>query len=128
MLAGLLMMVALAGCFPATDKDGDEEKDPHFLRGRSLVGSQDFQGAVDEYEKALETNPRNASAHFELGWLDKEKVQPPDYAAAIYHYQRHLALRPDSGHAQQARDQILACKRALAETEFQLPSNPDLQR
>jgi tetratricopeptide (TPR) repeat protein len=119
-----LFLAFSGGCIPS-DTHLDEEKDPHFQRGQSLVNSQDFKGAVDEFEKALDTNPRSAAAHFELGCL-YDKLN--DYAAAIYHYQRHLQLQPDSEHASLVKERIRGCKQQLANTEFPLPNNQNLQR
>jgi tetratricopeptide (TPR) repeat protein len=124
--AGLLALaVCLSGCIPG-DSHVDEEKDPHFQRGINLVNSQDFKGAVEEFEKALETNPRSAAAHFQLGWLYDNKVN--DFAAAIYHYQRHLQLMPNSDRAQSVQQRIRLCKQELANTEFPLPNSQNLQR
>ncbi|MDB6125371.1 MAG: hypothetical protein JWQ71_4364 [Pedosphaera sp.] len=72
----------------------------------------DYQGAMDSFEKALEVNPRNASAHFELAWLSEYKV--PDPAVAIYHYQCFLKLQPNSDNADKAREHIGICKQQLA--------------
>lgn len=94
----------------------------HYQRGRGLVRSMDYNGAIEEYEKALEVNPRNSAAHFELGWLCQEKLK--DYAAAIYHYRKHLALQTNSPTRDQARDQIRVCKGELAKEEY---SPPDVQ-
>jgi tetratricopeptide (TPR) repeat protein len=120
-----LFLVFVSGCIPG-DTRLDEEKDPHFQRGRNLVSSQDYKGAVDEFEKALETNPRSAAAHFELGCLYDTQLK--DYAAAIYHYQRHLQLEPDSEHAALVKERIRGCKQQLADSEFPLPNNQNLQR
>lgn len=123
----LLLAVCGNGCIPG-DSHLDEEKDPHFQRGRNLAGSQEFKEAVGEFEKALETNPRSAAAHFELGWLYDTKIN--DYAAAIYHYERYLQLQPNSPRAQSinVRERIRGCKRELAGTEFPIPNNQNLQR
>jgi LysM repeat protein len=123
----LSLAVCGGGCIPA-DSHVDEEKDPHFQRGRNLASSQDFKGAVAEFEKALETNPGSAAAHFELGWLYDTKIN--DYAAAIYHYERYLQLQPNSPRTQSidVRERIRGCKRELAGTEFPLPNNQNLQR
>jgi tetratricopeptide (TPR) repeat protein len=122
----ILVTAGLCGCFPGGNNHLDEEKDPHFQRGRDLVNSQEFKAAVDEYEQALETNPRSASAHYELGWLYDTKIN--DYAAAIYHYQRHLLLAPNSPRAQLVRERIRGCKLELASTEYPLPNSQNLQR
>ena len=114
------------GCFPSAEGNVDEQKDPHYLAGRTLVASQDFKGAIEEFEKALEVNPRSASAHFELGWLYEEHVK--DFAAAIYHYDRHLRYRPDSPSSDRARERIKACKMDLAKTEVLGPVNQSMLR
>jgi tetratricopeptide (TPR) repeat protein len=125
MFAGLLALaVGLGACIP-DDRHVDEEKDPHYQRGLKLVNSQDFKGAVDEFERALETNPRSAAAHFELGCL-YDKLG--DSAAAIYHYGRHLKLRPESDQAQVVNERIHRCKQDLANTEFSPPITQSLQR
>jgi hypothetical protein len=120
-----LLMSCLGGCFQG-DNHLDEEQDPHFQRGRNLASSQDFKGAAQEFEKALETNPGSAAAHFELGWLYDTKLN--DYAAAIYHYERHLKLQPDSERAALVRERIRGCKQELANSEFPLPNSRNLQR
>ncbi len=123
----LLLAVCGGGCVP-DDAHVDEERDPHFERGRNLASGQDFRGAVAEFEKALETNPRSAAAHFELGWLYDTKLN--DYAAAIYHYQRFVQLEPNSPRTQSidVQERIRGCKRELAGAEFPLPNNQNLQR
>ena len=122
----ILVAAAVGGCFPGNDSHQDEERDPHFQRGRDLVNSQEFKAAADEFEKALETNPRSAAAHYELGCLYDTKLN--DYAAAIYHYERLLLLVPDSQRAPLVRERIRGCKLELAGTEFPLPNSQNLQR
>jgi LysM repeat protein len=124
--AMLMLALALTGCFPGGENHLDEEKDPHFQRGRNLASSQDYKAAVEEFERALESNPRSAAAHFELGWLYDTKIN--DYAAAIYHYERHLLYEPDSERAQLVRERIRGCRQQLANAEFPLPNSQNLQR
>jgi tetratricopeptide (TPR) repeat protein len=119
----VLFLPALSGCLPSEGRV-DDEKDPHFQQGRNLVNSEDYKGATEEFEQALQTNPHSAAAHFELGWL-YEKAG--DYAAAIYHYERHLQLQPDSPHAATVRERIRGCKQELANSEFPLPNSQNLQ-
>ena len=73
----------------------------------------DFDGAIEAFEKALEVNPRSASAHLELGVLYEKDNR--DCAAAIYHFKRYLELMstnvPNAG---MISDHILACKQVLA--------------
>jgi LysM repeat protein len=120
----LLLLVGLSGCLPSEGPVNDE-KDPHFQEGRNLVNSEDYKGATAEFEQALQTNPHSAAAHFELAWLSEKAG---DYAAAIYHYERHLALQPDSPHAATVQERIRGCKQELAKSEFPLPNSQNLQR
>ncbi len=122
----MLVAAGVCGCFPGNDNHQDEERDPHFQRGRDLVNSHEFKAAADEFEKALETNPRSAAAHFELGCLYDNNLN--NYAAAIYHYERLLLLVPDSARAPLVRERIRGCKLELAGTEFPLPNSQNLQR
>jgi LysM repeat protein len=114
--AGILLALIASGCFPSGDSPLDEQKEPHFITGKNLATQMDFQGAIDAFEKALEVNPHSASAHFELAWLYENKAQVPDYAAAIYHYDRFLKLSPRSDKADLVRAHINSCKMELAKT------------
>jgi len=107
LLAGFL----LSSCLPAAPRD--DEKEPHFLAGKSRVNTMDFQGAIESFEKAVEVNPKSAAAHFELGWLYDQKDSNP--AAAIYHYERYLKLSPNSGKEDMVKTRILACEQQLAQ-------------
>lgn len=124
----LLIMcgVALAGCFPSSQSQQDEEKEPHFLAGRSRVNAMDYNGAIEAFNQALETNPHSAAAHFELGWLYAEKDSDP--AAAIYHYQQYLKLRPKAENADTIKGHIFRLKQELAKGVLPMPSSPAMQK
>jgi tetratricopeptide (TPR) repeat protein len=120
-----LVVLSLGGCLPSSQSQIEEEKEPHFLAGRSGLNTMDYRGAIEEFEKALEANPHSASAHFQLGWLYEEKE--PDPAAAIYHYEQFLKLRPNSDNAEVIRQHIANCKQDLAKTILPLPVTPGMQ-
>lgn len=122
----VLLSAGLSGCEPQAQGQLEEEKEPHFIEGKRSLNTYDFSGAVDEFEKAVEANPHNASAHFELGWLYEEKQQDP--AAAIYHYQQFLKLRPNADTAEAVRQRIINCKQDLAKAVLPLPTTPGVQR
>src|SRR5215467_5716212 len=104
----LAALLALAGCALSGQSQVDEEKEPHFLDGKARVNSMDYAGAIESFEKALEVNPKSASAHFELACLCDQREADP--AAAIYHYDRYLRLRPQAENAEIVRTRILGCK------------------
>jgi LysM repeat protein len=123
LLAGLL---AITGCTLTDATQLDEEKEPHFLEGKARVNSLDYAGAIESFEKALEVNPKSASAHFELGCLCDQRESDP--AAAIYHYEHYLKMRPNGDNCERARSRIVACKQELARTVSLGPITQNLQR
>jgi len=118
--------VALSGCTPSGRSQLSEEKEPHFVLGKSRVNAMDFQGAIEAFEQSLEANPHSATAHFELGWLYDEKTSDP--AAAIYHYQGYLKLNPNADNADVIKQRIYRCKQQLAADVLPLPSAPAAQQ
>lgn len=123
LLAGLL---AMNGCYLSGESSVDEEKEPHFLEGKARVNSLDYAGAIESFEKALEVNPKSASAHFELGCLCDQREADP--AAAVYHYEHYLKLRPNGDNCERARARIVACKQELARAVSLGPVTQNLQR
>jgi LysM repeat protein len=108
----LLAAVSLSGCFQAGSGPADEERDPYYLAGKGRVSSMDYDGAISAFESALTSNPKSAAAHFELGVLYEERKT--NYARAIYHYEKHLELNPDSNMAESITQRIVSCKVELA--------------
>jgi len=114
LLLSLFLALSFAGCSQFKRSSVEEEKDPHFLEARRRASGLDFKGAIQAYERALQSNPNNSAAHFEAGLLHDRKLN--NYAAAIYHYEKHLALRPNSQHRDFLKNQIPFCKTELAKS------------
>ena len=95
-LAILIAIIALVwvGCEPTGGAVNAEDKEPHFLEGRRQMQQRDFEGAERSFHKALEANPRSSLAHYEIGLLYFTRKSDP--AAAIYHLQRYLSLKPNA--------------------------------
>lgn len=110
----LVLCILCGGCLPIAETPLDEEKDPNFIEGRNHQNAMDYKGAIEAFERSVQANPRNAAAHFELGLLYEQKMN--DHVAAIYHYQKHLQLRPKSDYAEAIKPRITACKLELAKT------------
>lgn len=102
----------LGGCTPASNSPFDEEKEPHVVQGRNREAGYNYAGAIESYHRALEVNPQSSVAHYRLGFLYESEDR--DAAAAIYHFQQYLKLRPNSEHATVIRQHILGCKQQLA--------------
>lgn len=131
----VLLCASLNGCEPPGQSQQDEEKEPHFIEGMRALNTYDYGGAVEEFEKAVEANPRNATAHFELGCLyegtrqgEEQEPKQQDSAAAIYHYEQFLKLRPNAANADFVKQRIINCKQDLAKAVLPLPTAPGVQR
>ncbi len=118
--------LALCGCSPVGSGGLEEEKEPHYITGKSRVSAMDYRGAIESFEEALEANPRSASAHFELGCLLTERETDP--AAAIYHYGQYLKLRPNAENTDIIRQRIQVLKQDLAKNVLPPSATPALQR
>lgn len=122
----LFACVGLNGCFPSTGGSFDEQRDPNLLSGLSRKRGMNYSGAAEAFEKALEANPRSASAHLELALLCYENLG--DFAAAIYHFEKYLRLNPKSNRADSIRQYITYCKQELIKGLPMASVNQQLQR
>lgn len=125
---GLLLCLSLlsAGCLPHRSAEQDPKRDPNYLRGQNLLSQLDYDGATRAFNRALAANPASAPAHFELGFLCKDRADDP--ASAIYHFQQFLTLQPDSDQARLIRRHVDNCKMELAKLFLIAPVVPDSQR
>ncbi len=119
-------LISLNGCLPSDSSPLDEEKEPHYVLGKSCVNAMDYDGAVKAFSESLEANPRSAAAHFQLACLFDQKESDP--AAAIYHYQEYLRLDPKAGNAEVIKQRVYSCKQQLAADVLPLPSAPAAQK
>jgi LysM repeat protein len=119
---------AAAGCSPMDQGPMDEEKEPHYVLGKSRVNAMDYSGAIEAFEESLEANPHSAQAHYQLAMLYENQDSVADPAAAIYHYEQYLKYDPQAGNADLIQQHIATCKQQLAENVLQLPSAPAVQQ
>jgi len=123
---GLSMALLGAGCSPTAQTPVDEQKNPHYQAGKERTSALDYKGAIECFERALEDNPRSVLAHFELGVLFEQKEN--DYAAALYHYNKALQLRPSGYPSDNIRQRIPACKQELVKADSLAVVNPGALR
>jgi LysM repeat protein len=114
------------GCGPISESSSDETKNPHFQVGISRNISRDYPGALEAFKQALEANPQSGAAHYELGLIYYQNVH--NYAAAIYHFEEYLALRPHAPQRDLLNQFILACKQELAKEVSLAIVNQQVQR
>jgi tetratricopeptide (TPR) repeat protein len=125
-LGAVLLGLMLGGCSLSGESPQDDEREPHFVLGKSRVNALDYAGAAEAFQEALEVSPRSAAAHYQLAWLYENKLADP--AAAIYHYQEYLLLDSKAGNPDVIRQHIYACKQQLVTDVMQLPSAPAAQQ
>lgn len=121
-----VLSACLTGCGPLGQGSGDEQKEAHYLAGKSRMKDRDFRGAAEDFAKALEINPKSASAHLELGLLNYQAFN--DYAAAVYHFQKYLGLHPRPNLVDTVNSMITQSKAELAKTVLPVPATPRMQR
>lgn len=122
----LVLCLGLSGCSPTAETQSAEQNNRHFRAGKEKLAALDYKGAVESFERSLEDNPRSALAHFELGVLFEQHEN--DYAAALYHYNKALKLRPNDYPAENIRLRVPACKQELVKADSLAVINPGALR
>jgi tetratricopeptide (TPR) repeat protein len=74
----------------------------HYNLGVIFTQNKEFEQAVKEYKMALEFNPRNAKAHYNLGIIYDDYFK--DKTNARVHYRNFLSLDPISDEADTVRE------------------------
>lgn len=113
----------LAGCSPIVN--GTREEDQPLILEAMARKDASPRDAARLLEKALEANPRLARAHWELGLICLNNIS--NYAAAVYHFQKVLEIRPDWPHASTAKQLINNAKIELVKEGVEAPTLPSFQ-
>ena len=111
----VLFCLCWCGCPRPAENQSDEQKNRHYVAAREKLGALDYKGAIESFERAIEDNPRSALAHFELGLLLETREN--DFAAALYHYNKALKLRPNAYPADNIKQRIPGCKQELVKAD-----------
>ena len=113
--------VGLTGCQPNENLPFASEVDePHYRRGMQLLRGGRSQEALDAFLKVVAKRGGDApESHLECGILYLQHIKDP--VAAIYHFNKYLALRPNSPQAEHTRELIETAKKEFART---LPAEP----
>jgi tetratricopeptide (TPR) repeat protein len=114
------LALGLGGC---GDHDrlsyANELDEPDYREGQSLLKSGRRQEALSAFLKVIDKRDDAAESHLEVGLLYVQHINDP--LAAIYHFRKYLALRPNSPQAPLVRQRINAAIREFART---LPAQP----
>lgn len=115
-----------AGCHPGDRVLLDDSKNPNVAAGLTRVSSYQYDAAIENFEKALLSNPRSVRAHYELGLIYEK--QKRDFVTAIYHYQRVLKYQDRGWPAENARLLIDGCRQELIKAEALAPVAQAMQQ
>ena len=111
----------VAGCERSADSPfASEVDDSDYRRAKELQRQGRNQEALVAFQKVIDRLGDDApEAHLELGILYQQHIKDP--IAAIYHYRKFRALKPNSQQAELVRQRIDAATREFART---LPAQP----
>ena len=103
-----------------------EEQEKHYLRGKSLLKEGRKQEALSAFLRVIEKRYDAAESHLETGQLYLNHIRDP--IAAIFHFRKYLALKPDSPQARLVRQLIDTAKKEFARTLPAKPFENELER
>jgi LysM repeat protein len=92
MVMGWLLLIC--ACTQYEGSDMTEQQHPTLVKARELVQQQEVDEAEELLLKFLRKNPDFAIPHLRLGMIYQTKMEP---IKAIYHFERYMEIRPDSG-------------------------------
>ena len=124
--AAFFLAAVSLGCWQPAASPQDEQKDPYFLVGRNRVAGRDYGGAMEAFRHALENNPNSSAAHFELALLNEQHER--NFPAAIYHWERYLALNPQPQKIDIVKQHITLCTQELIKKSGNFLTPPSQQR
>lgn len=105
------LVFLLAGC----DKSPFDTRTERSLdQAEQKQASQDFHGAVNSYEAALDGTSKSADVHFRLGLIYADKLNEP--VSAVHHFRRYLEILPGGPHAREAKNNLDRLELTLATT------------
>ena len=73
-----------------------EAAEKYFKLGKQKYNKKDYQGAIADYDKAIELNPKDARAYYNRGTAKNELKQ---YKEAIADYDKAIELNPKDADA-----------------------------
>ena len=113
--AGLAAMILLSGCELWHRANPDERREANFVAAYNYNLQGAYDDAVAAYNRAIEANPNNAAAHWDLGFLYQDKFH--DYVLSIYHFRRCQQIKKRR-HEKEADDPTI--ENAIRQGQIQL--------
>jgi LysM repeat protein len=115
----LCCLLLLAACDWKSAEVINEENERAFQRARTFQREGRLEEALSAYLQVIDLRRDAAESHFEAGYLFLREMQDP--VRAIYHFQRHLELRPEGRQNAHVRELIETAQKLFVR---QLPASP----
>ena len=112
-LMALMALTVLTACDYSARKDIRSERDDRLYRAAMddyRAGRMD--AALSGFEKAVNNDPANASARFQLACLQQDLKK--DYLSAYCGYREYLLQHPESDRSKLAKDRMAICEGEMA--------------
>ena len=112
LFGSLVGLLALTGCdwFNVSDFRA-ERADKHYRVAMADYTAGRIADAMKGFERAIASDPGNASARFQLACLLQDAQQ--DYLGAILQYREYLRLEPKSDKVDLAKKRLALCEKLL---------------
>jgi tetratricopeptide (TPR) repeat protein len=82
-----------------------ETGDMHYNLGVFYAGEMNYDRALEEFKKAVDINPNDAKAQYNLGYIYAEQRQ--DRKKAEYYFRNFLGLAPEDPNADEVRSYLV---------------------
>lgn len=102
-----VLLALLTGCLPTGG--GDSSKAIEEAERRMKM--EDYAGAIEHYERALDGTANTAEVHFRLGLLYLDKADQP--LSAAHHFERYISCRPNGPLIEEAREYRSRAERGI---------------
>ena len=114
-LMALMALTVLTACDYSARKDLRSERDDRLYRAAmDDYRAGRMEAALSGFEKAINNDPANASARFQLACLQQDLKK--DYLSAYCGYREFLLQHPESDRSKLARDRMAVCEGEMART------------
>ena len=114
-LMALMALAVLTACDYSARKDLRSERDDRLYRAAmDDYRAGRMEAALSGFEKAVNGDPANASARFQLACLQQDLKK--DYLSAYCGYREYLLQHPESDRSKLAKDRMAICEGEMART------------
>jgi tetratricopeptide (TPR) repeat protein len=93
LLLALTLPLLITACYQK-GIDAEDSSNPYFSQAEKFESEENYNAAIEQYEKALQANASVVKAYEKMGDLYSEKLGDP--VSAIYCYQKYLKARPNA--------------------------------